>query len=262
MPLTVTELIKQGTLNVAARGTTRTHMFLVEGLDPSAANDQLAEAYNADGIPKWGEPHKKIPDLYCASVDPKPFSEDCRTKAYVKATFTVPEFLGIIPTVEIQTAEYQTTWILDRDGKPKIVDYKDPGGIKFKDYAQTRIFRSEIQLTFTRLETGNFAKASDYVEHISSGDFQGKSKEKWRCCAVDAMSQNGGHRYVRKYVFRFRERGWKSDPVLFVNRKNGSIPTDIKVDPSNDGGNGYKRFDDYVTADFNRLKLPNIAALL
>jgi hypothetical protein len=257
---TVEEIIKQGSLTAGLEGS-RTHTFNVQGLTSTGFpdGDPLYEAYAAVGI-TYGQPHPKIPLLFCTHIDVKPMNESAKTSAIVQATFTSLHRLFV--QVDIQTCEYQTTAVFDRDGKSKVVSYKDAAGTTFKDYGQTKLFRSEVQICFTRIERGNYAKSSDYVEHINSGDWQGKKKGQWRCIAADATSQFGGLRYERRYVFRFRERGWKSDPVIFINRRNGAIPTDIVVDPKKDEGNGFKRFDDYKEADFAGLGLPDVSALI
>jgi hypothetical protein len=261
MPLHITEdLVLGASYKFTRTGPTLVRLFDVAGLTPGKQTlAQAASAVDAVSnarIPRYGEPHPAVPNLFAIEIEAEPISGS-RTAARVKVIYGTPEQAAVPGAVKIRIGEAGGHKLMTQlpDGSLAVVKYTDPDGNTLEEHLQIPVPSANTVLEITRLEPGSPLKLSEkFRRTVNASPWQGGEAKTWLCRGIDGMSQGSLARYEVRYVFEYDPDGWER-LEYFVDRYTGKVPDDVAISPGND--RGVARILPYALREFSQLGLPN-----
>jgi hypothetical protein len=259
--MTLTEdLVLGARFRYTIAGPTLWRVFDVAGLTPG--QDTLAQAATASDattgarVPRYGDPHPAVPNLYALEIDAEPV-RGSRTAARVKVRYGSPDF-GSVPgavSIRISGSQGQKLLASNPDGSLIVIKYTDPAGNVLQDHIRVPVLSPNTVLEITRQEGASPLRLSaSYRRSVNSGFWHGGAPRTWLCRAIDAKSRGALARYEVRYVFEYDPDGWERIEY-FVDRYTGKVPDDVQLSDNND--KGAVRFLPYPQRDFAQLGLPN-----
>ena len=254
------DLILGARYRYTKHGPTLLRVFDVSGLVPG--RDTLAQASGAVDsaggahVPRYGEPHPSVANLYAIEVDVQP-AHAASTAARVVVRYGSPEFAAVPGAVRVRITGSSGHKLVSRlpSGDLITVKYTDPAGNVLQDHLQIPVLSPNTVLEFTRQENASPLRLSSrFRRTVNASPWQGGDARTWLCRAVDGTSVAGLARYEVRYVFEYDPDGWER-LEYFVDRFTGKVPDDVKISPNND--KGVAKILPYAVMDYGQLGLPN-----
>ncbi len=261
----VSDLLDQATYREDFSGVSATRKFLVDGLTGEPSRKQY-ECAKLPDVPKVGDPHPSIPQLFVASVDVtappmSPYKAWVLVTYGTKSTTLTPPSGGNTPgTVEMGATSSQIETTRDKDGKEMILTYTQvsetsttTGGITTTDKISNTItqpFKASVNeshpyLMVSRLESNyTFSKTLEFQNTVNAVAFAGYPPRTWYCNAIRATKQ--GAFYLVSYEFQYRKKTWNAEGTA-TDSSTGAPVANPKE------GEGHKFFQVYTETDFNQL---------
>lgn len=254
------DLILGARYRVTKDGPMLLRVFDVTGLAPG--RDTLAQAAGAidsasgSRIPRYGEPHPAVANLYANEIDAQPIN-NASTAARVTVRYGSPELASAPGTVRISIRGSWGHKLLTQlpDGSLMTVAYTDPAGNAMRQHLQLPILAQSTLLEFTRQESVSPLRLSQrFARTVNASPWQGGSAKTWMCRTIEGDSAAGLSRYEVRYVFEYDADGWDR-LEYFVDRFTGIVPDDVQLSSGDD--KGIARILPYAQSDFSQLGLPN-----
>lgn len=261
MPLRITEdLVLGASYKYTKTGPTLVRLFDVAGLTPGKQTlAQAAAAVDAVSnarIPRYGDPHPAVPNLYAIEIEAEPIS-GAPTAARIKVNYGTPEQAAVPGAVRIRIGGAGGHKLLTQlpDGSLAVVKYTDPDGNELQEHLQIPVLSCNTLLEITRLEPASPLRLSEnYRRTVNASPWQGGDAKTWLCRGIDGISQGGLSRYEVRYTFEYDPDGWER-LEYFVDRYTGKVPDDVEISSGND--QGIATILPYGMRDFSQLGLPN-----
>ena len=240
--------IEGSAYRLSADGLEADRVATVSGLAGHAA-DRLHAALEASGVPRVGEAHPTIANLYVAELDVAP---DGPTTAVVTIRYSSRAAeIGQAPLVEVGSSVVQTTTDTDGDDQRVTVSYSPTGS---SDDTKTQGARLSVMipqttLRFTRTEDASpLAKARSFVGAVNRTAVFDSAPGSWLCTAITGRSINGGGAYEVTYEFQHQSQGWQPT-ATYVDPQTNRPPSDVVA------GVGAKTVSVYPEREFKELGL-------
>lgn len=268
---TLTELTNGSEItNSSLDGFTATRVFLARNLSGADVNARLKEALDLPGVPRPGDPHPSVSNLYLLTVRAEPYTQESSTHARVVATYRVPSFDQAPPdqpqfgTRQISATVATVIKNVDVNGDEIILQHTfntvDENGnpVQRTEYQPTEVEVSVPQLvvSLTRRESQPpFYQSEAYLRKVNQSGWLGKPARTWLCTKVDGSSDDGGNTYTVVYEFTYNPDTW-DQRVVFIDPDTGRPPIDEDTGESTlVDGLGVKKVQIYELADFRDLNI-------
>jgi hypothetical protein len=254
----VQDLVKEHRISRDSSGFEAERAFYVDGIGGSSDN-RLYAAMTTAGIPQFGDPHPIIPDVLVTKASARMMNSSDQIK--VTVTYSIPDPEDDLIQSEEDTADTdgtlrvstslanETVWA-DINGDLLKAEWKSAtGGTKVTKYAGIDVQKPQIQVDFSRVESGTPKTAiSDYLGKVNSVPWSGFPAGTWLCTNISSTEEQEGTKV--DYGFSYNPNGWQA--IITVNLTQAQIED---LPPDIESGNGYSAYDIYPTADFNALGL-------
>jgi hypothetical protein len=201
----------------------------VSGLGGHAA-DRLRAALEVTGVPRIGESHPTIPNLYAQDLQVEP---DGPTAAVITVRYrSRAAHSGQPPLLEVGSSVVQTTTDTDATGTRITVSYS-PSGLAADTKTQganLSILAPQTTLRFTRTEDASpLAKARTFVGTVNRTAVFDSAAGTWLCTAITGRSADGGGSYELTYEFQYESAGWQPK-AIYIDPRTNRPPSDLVTD--------------------------------
>ena len=233
---------------LSANGYEADRTATVSGLTGHAA-DRLRAAVVATGIPRIGDAHPTIANLYAQELRVVP---DGATAAVVTIRYiSRAAEIGQAPVVEVGSSVVQTSTDTDATGERVTVSYLPASGATELRTQGVRlsVMAPQTTLRMTRTEDANpQVKARSFVGTINRTRVFDGDRGKWLCTSIGGKSIDGGSAYEVTYEFQYQSDGWQPK-ASYIDPQTNRPPSDV-VD-----GLGVKTVSIYREREFKELGL-------
>lgn len=240
--------IEGAAYRLSADGIEADRVATVSGLSGHAA-DRLRAALEASGVPRIGEAHPTIPNLYAQSLHGAP---DGPTAAVVTVRYrSRAAETGQAPLIEVGASVVQTTTDTDEAGDRITVSYSPTGqdADTKTQGARLSVLAPQTTLRFTRTEdTDPLAKARSFVGTVNRTTVFDSAPGSWLCTAITGRSVGGGGAYEVTYEFQYESQGWQPS-ATYIDPQTNRPPSDVVA------GVGVKTVRIYPEREFKELGL-------
>ena len=250
--------IEGSAYRLTADGIEADRVATVSGLSGHAA-DRLRAALAATGVPRVGDAHPTIANLYAQSLHVAP---DGPTAAVVTIRYrSRAAEAGQAPLVEVGSSVVQTTTDTDSAGARITVSYTPTGeAAELKTQgARLSILAPQTTLRFTRTEDARpLAKARTFVGTVNRTAVFDSAAGTWLCTAITGRSVDGprsgggsgggGGVYEVTYEFQYESQGWQPR-ATYIDPQTNRPPADVA------DGVGVKAVRIYAEQEFKELGL-------
>lgn len=193
-------------------------------------HQRMAQAINANAIPRLRSVHPEISDLFVWSLDATPAGPSAAIVQITYGTHNVHHLTGLNQPalVEVGASLSQSVTYEDADGDPLVVTLGE-GEDAPTQIAQVTKLLPQTTVRYSRLEnTSPGSKAKSYVGKVNASTFYASAAGTWMCTAITGRSNDGGGTYEVTYDFQYCAEGWQPH-VSYTDPATGRPHPDADV---------------------------------
>lgn len=225
-------------------GTSATRIFIVQGVEGNR-HQIIFNSLNTGKVPKVGDPHPGIPNIFVESRNATPKDSDI---VEVQINYKPRSISNSSPDEEAQTQisisgtvqTVKTNKHIKLQGNKEVEELmilkykyptgKAPDGVDNTKEAVHTAEKQEANIVVKMSKQESFDPinlANKYVSKLNSKTFLGTKPFTWMCTNISGQSNDSGETYQNTYEFQFAPDGWEID-AAFADEQSGKIPVDIE----------------------------------
>lgn len=246
-------------IRVTEAGPQRIHVYDVSGLVASDTDDPLNEALEHPDVPKYGDPHGRIPGIAVVDVYGEHRGDD-KTAARVTVTFAKPVGGTILNEQSISMTA--TTSIVDArvdvDGRQIRVRYypdRAASASYVEQGGEVPVLKNHAIIEY-RWSSGTPVPLI-YMGKLNSARWNGGDIGTWACRHAAWVEVQG--RYHNVFQAEYDDEYWPKAAVFRDANSGGNIPANVEpiaktyVPTDTSFPNGWTRPSTYYLRDFGQL---------
>lgn len=255
--------LREATVRQDFRGVEVTRQARLTGISGDSQR-RPREALEAQGLPRYGDPHPAWPDLRCVEINLVPVDVSQWEASLVYRSPTPEEKVNVLPVGTVSDVSWFATTVTEErsfdvngnamwhyySGKP-VRPVIIGRGVKFKPTTLTQIAVKHERATVQKPsigarvlipESASIQKKLGYVGSINRQGWSNYPARTWLVGAVDSRFEQG--RWHNTYTLYYNPETWRFRSVVDWA---GTVPSDARV------GNGIAYFSVYPETNWNVL---------
>ncbi|MCP5017112.1 MAG: hypothetical protein GY938_17850 [Ketobacter sp.] len=243
------DLLESQIIEVDDAGYHAERIFITEN-NTGSKTSRLYNVTLSAGIPRHGDPHPVIPDIFVSNVRAEPLKsgEQFKVTVIYDPLSNDTDAVNGAGTISSSTGTTTERTYRDINGNLMEVKYYLSGGDSGSFAEGVRavdVQRPQTTITLSRTELTVPKEAIEkYVGLINSIDWSGYPPKTWICSGINFRENK--NKYEVDYEFAYRRKTWVAEVSININN---TVPSDATL------ANGIALYDVYETVNFNELGL-------